>query len=115
GPENDDFLARIPVGKRASKGRGDHVETQKGAGQVTDLGVGEMKFTLHQRLHGKQNRAVDIVQQVQRGEKNERGAGIEFGFAHLPKEYSTPPPLALRITESISLPFFLAASARRSP
>jgi hypothetical protein len=29
-----------------------------------------MEFTLHQRLHGKQNRTVDVVEKIQRREQD---------------------------------------------
>ena len=48
-----------------------------------------MEFTLHQRLHRKQNRTIDVVEQVQRREQNERSPGIKFRLGHLAKEYIT--------------------------
>ena len=51
--EHDDPLARIAVGERTDKGRRDHIEPEKGAGEITHLSVGEMELGLHQRLHGK--------------------------------------------------------------
>ena len=47
-----------------------------------------MKFVLHQRLHRKQHVAVRIIEQVQRREHEQRGAGIEFGRSHGSSEYS---------------------------
>ena len=90
-PQHDNQLARVAVSQRADKGRGHHVEQQKGAGQISDLGIGEMKFALHQRLHRKQHRSVDVVEEVQRRQDDERGPGIEFALGHLAKEYNMAP------------------------
>src|SRR5580692_10152684 len=87
--ENDDLFARIPVSQRPGKRRGDHVEAEKRAGKVSDLRIGEMEFALHQRLHRKQHRTVDVVKQVQRRQQSQRGPGIKFRLGHLAKEYIT--------------------------
>src|ERR1019366_696137 len=87
--EHDDPLARIAVGQRADKWRRDHIEPEEGAGEISHLSIGEMEFRLHQRLHGKQHRAVNVIQQVQRGQQGQRRAGIEFGRRHLAWEYNT--------------------------
>ncbi len=93
-PENsaqdDDQLARIAIGQRAHEWRGHHVEQQKGAGEISDLSVGELEFVLHQRLHCKQHGTINVVQKVQRRQDDERGPGIEFALGHLAKEYNMP-------------------------
>ena len=48
-------LARIAIGQRSHEGRREHVETKKGAGQLSNLRVADMKLILHQRLHRKQH------------------------------------------------------------
>jgi hypothetical protein len=84
--QNNDHLAGIAVGQRPGEGCRDHVEAKKGAGQVAHLCVGEMEFVLHQRLHGKQNRTVDVVKEVQRREQDERGPRIKFRRGHSGEE-----------------------------
>ena len=86
--QHDDQLARVAVSQRADKRRRDHVEKQKSAGEISDLGVGELEFALHQRLHREQHRAINVVEKVQRRQDDQRGPGIEFAFGHLGKEYS---------------------------
>src|SRR5579872_1410571 len=85
--QNDDQLARIPVSKRSGKWRRYHVKAQKRAGEITHLRVSQMEFALHQRLHRKQNRTVDVVEEIQRREQNERSPGIKFRRGHLAKKY----------------------------
>ncbi len=89
GAQNDDQLARVAVGQGSDKGRGDHVENQKGAGQISQLSVAEVKFVPHQGLHRKQDGAVDVVEKVQRGQQDQRRPGIKFALGHLGKEYNT--------------------------
>src|SRR5579864_6746350 len=101
--QNDDHFARVPVGKRTGKGRGNHVKAEKSAREISDLGVGEMKFGLHQRLHRKQHRTVDVVQQVQRRQQNQRRPRVEFRLGHLAKEYITVGLKDLWILLTISL------------
>ena len=79
---DDDPLTRIAVGERSNKRRRHHVEEQECAGEVTNLRVAQVKFALHQRLHGEQHRAVYIVQQIQRGEQDQRGARVKFRGVH---------------------------------
>ena len=86
--QHDDQLARIAVRQRADEWRGDHVEAQEGAGEIADLGLGQVKFVLHQRLYREQYVAVDIVQQVQRREHDQRGAWLQFRGSHRSSEYS---------------------------
>ena len=81
--QNDDQLARVAVSQRADKRRRDHVEQQKSAGEISNLGVGELEFGLHQRLHREQHGAVNVVEEIQRGQQDQRGPGIEFAFGHL--------------------------------
>ena len=88
GAQNNDQLARVPVGQRSDKGRGDHVENQKRAGEISELSVAEMKFVPHQRLHRKQDGAVDVVEKVERGREDQRRPGINFALGHLGKEYN---------------------------
>ena len=91
-PENcaqhDDELAGIAVGKRPHKGRGHHVEAQKRAGEIADLGLGHMKLILHQRLNREQHVAIHVVEQVQRGQHDQRGARMKFGGGHGSSEYN---------------------------
>src|ERR1700731_4376382 len=87
--QNNDHFAGIAVSQRPRKRGSDHVKAEKGACKISNLRVAEMEFTLHQRLYRKQNRAVDIVEQVQRREQDERGPGIKFRRGHLAKEYIT--------------------------
>ena len=87
-PQHDDQLARVAIGERSDEWRGHHVEHQKRAGEISNLGVAEVKFALHQRLHRKQYRPVDVVEKVQRRQEYERGPGIEFARSHLAKEYN---------------------------
>ena len=85
-PENraqhDDQLARIAIRQRPHKRRGDHVKAQKRAGEISDLRLAEMKFILHQRLHRKQHIAIRIIQQIERGEHEQRGSGMELLLGH---------------------------------
>src|SRR5579872_7097891 len=97
--QNDDQLARVPVSKRSGKWRRYHVKPQKRAGEISHLRVGEMEFTLHQRLHREQNRTVDVVEEIQRREQDERAPGIKFCLRHLAKKYIT---IALRHCEFFS-------------
>ena len=60
------------------EGSCDHVEDEKRAGQVAELRFGETEFRLYQRLHSIQNGPVDIVHQVQKGEKNKSCARIQL-------------------------------------
>ena len=53
-PQYDDQLARVPVSERTHKRRGHHVEQEKSAGKISNLGVGELEFGLYQRLHREQ-------------------------------------------------------------
>ena len=62
GAQHDDEFARIPVGKRPHERRGNHVEGEECAGQIPDLGIGHVKFVLHQGLHRKQHVAIHVVQ-----------------------------------------------------
>jgi hypothetical protein len=87
--QNDDQLARIPVSKRSGEGRRDHVKTEKRAGEITYLRVGEMKFALHQWLYCEQNRTVNIVKEIQRREQAKRGPRIKSRLRHLAKKYIT--------------------------
>jgi len=87
--QRNNQLARIAVGKRAGNRRGNHVENQEGAGQISDLRVGETEFILHHGLYGKQDRTVNIVQQIERCEQDQRSARIEFVLGHLGREYNT--------------------------
>ncbi len=48
-----------------------------------------MEFRFDEILHGKQHRAVNVVQKVQRGQQGQRRSGIEFGRRHLAWEYNT--------------------------
>ena len=81
--QDDDQLARIAVRQRADKRRGHHVEQQESAGEISNLCVGEVEFGLHQRLHREQHGAVNVVEEVQRGQQDQRGPGIEFALGHL--------------------------------
>ena len=47
-----------------------------------------MEFVLNQRLHREQHIAVDIVQQIERGQYEQRGAGMELLRGHGLREYS---------------------------
>ena len=91
GAQDDDQLARIAVRERADKRRSHHVEQQKSAGEISNLGVGELEFGLHQRLHREQHGSVNVVEKVQRGQEDQRGPGIEFALGHLGKEYNMQP------------------------
>ena len=82
GAEGDDQLARIPIRQRTDKRRSHHVESQKRTGEVADLRLRQVKLGLHQRLHGKQHIPVRVVEQIQRGEHEQRGAGIELLLGH---------------------------------
>ena len=86
--QHDDELARIAVCQRANERRGHHVEAQERAGEIADLRLGEVELVLHQRLHREQHVAVDIIQQVQRREHDQRGARLEFRGGHRSSEYS---------------------------
>src|SRR5579864_8903427 len=48
-----------------------------------------MKFILNQRLHRIQHRPVNVIQQIQRRQQNQRRARIEFISAHKLSEYNT--------------------------
>ena len=87
--EHDDPLARIAIRQRTDKWRRDHIEPEESAGEISHLRVAEVELRLHQRLHGKQYRAVNVVQKVQRGQQGQRRSGIEFGRRHLAWEYNT--------------------------
>ncbi len=41
-----------------------------------------MEFVLHQRLHREQHIAVRVIQQIERGEHEQRGAGLEVLRRH---------------------------------
>jgi hypothetical protein len=53
------------------------------------LRVGQMEFILHHGLYGKQDRTVNVVQQIERSEQDQRSARIEFVLGHLGREYNT--------------------------
>ena len=48
-----------------------------------------MKFILHHRLHRKQHIAINIVEQIQASQHDQRRAGIEIGRGHRSSEYNT--------------------------
>ena len=48
-----------------------------------------MKFLLNQGLHREQHIAVRIVEQIERGEDNQRGARLQIRLGHGSSEYST--------------------------
>ena len=56
----------MPTGERC----GDHVKQKEGAGKICDLRIREMEFSLHQRLYSEQDGAVNVIEQIQRGEQN---------------------------------------------
>jgi len=49
----------------------------------------QLEFHLHQRLHRIQHGTVDVIDQVQRREHEQRSSGIEFRRRHLAWEYNT--------------------------
>ena len=71
-PHAHDQAARIAVGQPARQRSGHHVAEEKRRGQQPELGIRAGKFALHQRLHGKQHRAVDVVHEVQRRQNHQR-------------------------------------------
>src|SRR5579864_2231093 len=87
--QDDDELARIAVGQRPYEGRRDHVEPEKGAGQIANLGIRQVKLVLHQRLHREQHIAVRIVEQIERSQDNQRRARVKVVLSHKSSEYST--------------------------
>ncbi len=56
--------------------------SQEGAGQVSDLFVANVELILHERLNGKQHIPICIVEQVQRGQKNQRRLGLKLVLVH---------------------------------
>src|SRR5215472_12149109 len=49
-----------------------------------------MELGLNERLNGVQHRAIDVVEQIQRGKQHQGCPRIELGFGHGKVEYSMP-------------------------
>ena len=91
-PENaaqsDDELARITDRQRPNKRRSHHVEDKECACQITKLRLRQLKLNLHQWLNRIQDRSVNVVDQVERGQHYQRSGGLELGLRHRSSEYS---------------------------
>ena len=72
---DDERLARIAVSQPAGQGRRDHVEEKERRGQRAHLMIGCMKFALHQHKLAGKDVAVDVVQQVEADEQQQRPLG----------------------------------------
>ena len=64
--QHDDEFARVAVGQRTYERRRNHVETEEGAGQISNLLFGNVELILHQRLDSEQHVAVRIIEQIER-------------------------------------------------
>ena len=53
--------------------------------------VAAMELGFDQILDREQHGAIDVIEQVQRRQQRQRGAGIEFGRGHRSRKYSTDP------------------------
>ena len=87
-PHDDDWLSRKSACQGAHKWRSAHVEDKKDAGEHAEGSIAAVEFRLDQILHCEQHGAVDVVQQIQRGQQGQRGAGIKFRGSHRTSEYS---------------------------
>ena len=81
-PDDDHRLARELHRQRPHEGRGNHVENEEDAGQEAEGRVAAMKLRLDHILHRIKHGAVDVVQQVQRGQQRQRSFGVELFVGH---------------------------------
>ena len=92
-PENraqeDDQFARVTIGQRPHERRRNHVETQEGTGQESNLSETKMKIFLNQLLHGKQHAAIRVIQQIQRRQYEKCTVRLEILPGHRSSEYIT--------------------------
>ena len=78
-PENragdDQRLAREAVAEPAGERRGEHIEEEERGGQRAHLLVGGVEFALDQREFAGKDVAVDVVEQVEGDEQQQRPLG----------------------------------------
>jgi hypothetical protein len=70
--EDDQRLARVAVCQKTKEGRGEHVAEEEGCCQKSEIGIGRVEFLFYKRLYGEQNRAVDLVEKIERCQKRKR-------------------------------------------
>ena len=82
-PENragdDERLAREAVAEPAGERRGEHVEDEQRGGERAHLLVGGVELALDEREFAGKDVAVDVVEQVEGDEQQERAAGTMRG------------------------------------
>jgi len=71
--------ALVSVGEQAHNGRRHHIAEKERGGQKPELGVAAVEFRLHQRLHRKQHRAVNVVEEIQRGQQQQSQTRVGAG------------------------------------
>ena len=82
GGDNDHGLAREAVAEPAGDRGGGHVGEHEPEGERADLRVGEVKLTFDLLLDAREDVAVDVVDEVERGEEDEgRGSSGDGGSA----------------------------------
>ena len=73
--DDDHGFAGKAVAEPAGDGRGDHVGDHEPEGERADLLVGEMELGFDLLLDAGKDVTVDVVDEVERGEKDEGGGG----------------------------------------
>ena len=75
GAGDDEGLAAIAVAEPAGERRGQHVDEEHGGGERAHLLAGGVEFILNQGEFAGEDVAVDVVEQVEGDEEDQRGEG----------------------------------------
>ena len=80
GAGDDERLAAIAVAEPAGERRGQHVDGEHGSGERAHLLARGVEFALNEGELAREDVAVDVVEQVEGDEKDERGKrGVDAG------------------------------------
>ena len=77
--DDDHGFAREAIAEPAGEGRGGHVGDHELEGEGAELRVGDVELVLDLLLHAGEDVAVDVVDEVERGEEDEGGGGSGDG------------------------------------
>ena len=72
---DDERLAAISITQPTGERRGKHVDEEHGRGKRAHLLVGGVEFVLDEREFAGENVAIDVVEQVEGDEEDQRGEG----------------------------------------
>jgi len=77
--DTDHRLAHAPVGPNAKWNRGDRIDQQEGATQQADLAVGQVELRLDPGGDGRQDVAIEVIQEVDADHDAEHVARVAAG------------------------------------